>query len=66
MKKGYTQPELADLAKVGVKTISRAEGGVDNLGLETYEKLFKALDLSLNDIAELTKTFSTDELAVTI
>ncbi|MBE1555653.1 helix-turn-helix domain-containing protein [Sporosarcina limicola] len=68
IQKGYTQPKLAELSGVSIKTISRAEGGVDNLGLDAYEKLFKALDLSMSDVAKLTLKFSssTDELAITI
>lgn len=64
---GYSQQELADKADVGLKTISRAEGGFDNLSTETYDKIFRALDLSVRDVAEamIQLKASDDELAAT-
>lgn len=52
MKCGYSQQELAKKANTGLKTISRAEGGFDNLSTETYDKIFHALNLSIRDVAE--------------
>lgn len=52
VEQGYSQKELAEKAKVGLKTISRAEGGYDNLSTETYTKIFKVLNLSIQDIAK--------------
>ena len=53
MEQGLTQKELADLAGVGLKTITRAEGGFENLGTSTYNNLFKALKLNTAAVAEL-------------
>ncbi len=53
MEKGLTQKELAEKAGVGDKTITRAEGGSENLGTLTYDNIFKALDLSTVAVAEL-------------
>lgn len=63
---GYSQKELSKLANVGQKTISRAEGGFDNLSTETYNKIFHALNLSVRDIAEAMIQLGIDEQAVTI
>ncbi|MCG7334302.1 helix-turn-helix transcriptional regulator [Sporosarcina sp. ACRSM] len=63
---GYSQKELAQLAHVGQKTISRAEGGFDNLSTETYDKIFDALNLGVREIAEAMIQLGTDEQAVTI
>lgn len=63
---GYSQRELADIANVGQKTISRAEGGFDNLSIETYNKIFHALKLSVRDVAEAMIQLGIDEQAVTI
>ncbi|WP_173918995.1 helix-turn-helix domain-containing protein [Halobacillus sp. Marseille-Q1614] len=48
-----TQKQLADKANVGVKTVHRAEGGTNNLGVQTYEKLFKALGINKEKYAEI-------------
>lgn len=53
MEKGLTQRELAEKAGVGLKTVTRAEGGSDNLGTLTYENLFRALDLNTTAVAEM-------------
>jgi transcriptional regulator with XRE-family HTH domain len=52
MECGFSQQELAQKANTGLKTISRAEGGLDNLSTETYDKIFRALKLSVRDVAE--------------
>ena|SRR5690625_3168659 len=52
MEYGYSQQELATKANTGLKTISRAEGGFDNLSTETYDNIFQALDLGVRDVAE--------------
>lgn len=67
MQYGYTQEELANKANIGLKTISRAEGGVDNLSTVTYDKIFRSLDLSVKDIAQamLQLQSNDDELAAT-
>ncbi|WP_368901858.1 helix-turn-helix domain-containing protein [Oceanobacillus oncorhynchi] len=64
---GYTQEQLASKAKTGLKTISRAEGGFDNLSTATYDKIFNALNLSIKDIAEamIQLQANNDELAAT-
>ncbi|SIS48207.1 helix-turn-helix domain-containing protein [Salimicrobium flavidum] len=48
-----TQKELAEKAGVGLKTITRAEGGTGNLGVHTYEKIFRALGVSPREYAEM-------------
>ena len=63
---GYSQKELAEIAVVGQKTISRAEGGFDNLSTETYNKIFHALNLTVREVAEAMIQLSVDEQAVTI
>ncbi|MGV2623277.1 UNVERIFIED_CONTAM: helix-turn-helix transcriptional regulator [Halobacillus marinus] len=50
-----TQKQLAERAGVGVKTIHRAEGGSDNLGVQTYEKIFEALGIQKRDYADVFK-----------
>ncbi|GGP15565.1 helix-turn-helix transcriptional regulator [Oceanobacillus neutriphilus] len=67
MQYGYTQEELANKANIGLKTISRAEGGFDNLSTVTYDKIFRSLDLSVKDIAQamLQLQSNDDELAAT-
>jgi len=67
MQYGYSQKELADKAGTGLKTITRAEGGFDNLSTQTYDKIFRALDLSVKDVAEamIQLKASDDELAAT-
>lgn len=44
MEQGLTQKELADKASIGLKTITRAEGGFENLGTTTYNAILRALD----------------------
>ncbi|WP_078598555.1 helix-turn-helix domain-containing protein [Evansella clarkii] len=53
MKRNLTQKQLAARAGIGIKTIHRAEGGSDNLGVQTYEKIFRALDIQPRDYAQL-------------
>lgn len=67
MQLGYSQQELACIARTGLKTISRAEGGFDNLSTETYDKIFKALNLSVKEVAAAMLQLKTDndELAAT-
>ncbi|GIO19486.1 hypothetical protein J18TS1_25860 [Oceanobacillus oncorhynchi subsp. incaldanensis] len=62
---GYTQEKLAKEANTALKTISRAEGGFDNLSTATYDKIFNALDLSVKDVAEamIQLQSNNDELA---
>lgn len=62
---GYSQKELARIADVGQKTLSRAEGGFDNLATETYNKIFQALRLSVREVAEAMIQLGVDEQAVT-
>lgn len=53
LKLGYSQKKLAEVAGIGVKTVSRAESGLENLSTEIYDKLFKALGLSVGDIGRI-------------
>jgi transcriptional regulator with XRE-family HTH domain len=55
MEKRITQLELAKLAGVGVKTIHRIEGGSGGITDKTYDKVFAALELSGDTIAESIK-----------
>lgn len=68
MEHGYTQQELADLAKVEVGVIYQVEGGYDSLPTETYDKIFKALGLTTSDIAKAMFHFqkNNNEISVTI
>lgn len=52
MEYGYSQQELAIKANTGLKTISRAEGALDNLSIKIYNKIFHTLKLSAKDVAE--------------
>ncbi len=67
MELGISQQQLSRKAHTGLKTISRAEGGFDNLSTETYDKIFNALDLDVQDIAQamIQLKKSKDELSVT-
>lgn len=53
MEQGITQRELADKAGIGLKTITRAEGGFENLGIIMYNAIFRALGLSTASVAEM-------------
>lgn len=46
IKKGYTQQNLADLAKIGVVYISEIERGVKMPSLNIFIKIIDALDVS--------------------
>lgn len=59
MDKKITQKELAELANVGVKTIHRIEGGSGGVTDTTYQKVFAALEISNDEIAEAFKKKST-------
>jgi len=52
MELGYTQKELTSLANTSVNELARAEGGSGELSMETYERLFKALNLSAHDLSK--------------
>lgn len=52
MSKGLSQDELATMAEVTQKTISRVEGGNSNVTMNTYQKLFRILDISKEEVAE--------------
>jgi transcriptional regulator with XRE-family HTH domain len=57
VEKGISQSELAKLAGVENAIIYRAEGGSVNLGEEIYEKIFKALDLPVNEVKKIINEF---------
>lgn len=46
IEQGLTQMELAERAQVELITITKAEGGFENLGTVTYNNLFNALNLT--------------------
>jgi transcriptional regulator with XRE-family HTH domain len=50
-----TQNQLAKLANVSSKTIHRIEGGSGGVTDRTYEKVFKALKITGDDLAEALK-----------
>lgn len=50
IKRGLSQQELAIKANVELITITRAEGGFDKLSSETYNKIFRSLNLRSIDI----------------
>ncbi|MED3918620.1 helix-turn-helix transcriptional regulator [Priestia aryabhattai] len=52
LKSGLTQQELADKANVTVKTIHRAEGGSGGIVDKTYQKIFDALEITPQDMAD--------------
>lgn len=52
MELGYTQKELTSLANTSINELARAEGGSGELSMESYERLFKALNLSAHDLGK--------------
>lgn len=55
MERGITQKQLAEIADIGVKTVHRIEGGSGGVTDTTYGKVFAALEVSNDDIAEAFK-----------
>jgi len=55
MEKKLTQNRLAELADVSQKTIHRIEGGSGGITVNTYEKVFAALELSDENLADALK-----------
>ncbi|WP_299222974.1 serine hydrolase [uncultured Aquimarina sp.] len=51
--KGYTQEELSDRTKVGIRTIQRIEKGEVNPHLQTVKLLATALDIEVDDLLPL-------------
>jgi len=52
MELGYTQKVLTSLANMSVNDLAIAEGGSGELSMETYERLFKVLNLSAHDLGK--------------
>lgn len=52
MNNGLTQDELADLCNVSLKTIHQVEGGMSNITIATYMRLFDKLEISVQDVGE--------------
>lgn len=52
VRNGLTQQQLADKAKVGVKTIHRIEGGSGGITDTTYEKVLHALNVDWQEAVE--------------
>lgn len=46
MEQGITQQQLADKAGVSLEMISRVEGGFEDLGAATYQKLYALINNS--------------------
>lgn len=51
-QKGYTQQQIADIIAIDVSNYSRKENGDVRIYDEEWEKLAKALDVSVDDIKE--------------
>lgn len=51
-QKGYTQQQIADIIATDVSNYSRKENGDVRIYDEEWEKLAKALDVSVDDIKE--------------
>lgn len=51
-QKGYTQQQIADILATDVSNYSRKENGDVKIYDEEWEKLAKALDVSVDDIKE--------------
>ena len=52
-KKGYTQEEFADLAKIDYKYLQKIEGKKPpNLKIETIERLAKTFKISLSKLVD--------------
>jgi len=65
LKAKLTQQELADNAGVTVKTIHRAEGGSGGITDKTYQKIFDALAITPEDMADaLSKKSNAGERAL--
>jgi len=62
MEQGITKKELADKASIGLKTITRAEGGFENLGTTTYNAIFRVLGLGTAGVAELMYQMTHDQM----
>ncbi|MET1249313.1 helix-turn-helix transcriptional regulator [Sporolactobacillus sp. STCC-11] len=54
MRRGFSQDELASKAGVDKKTIYRVESGHSSISTETYNKLLKALDVTL-EVADVAR-----------
>lgn len=52
-----TQKQLADKAEVYLETIRRIEGGSGGITDQTYEKVFKVLDIKLQENEEFVHRF---------
>ncbi|WKB36336.1 helix-turn-helix transcriptional regulator [Terrilactibacillus sp. S3-3] len=50
MRRGLSQEELAKRAGVDKKSVYRVEGGHSRISSETYNKLLKALDVTLETV----------------
>lgn len=49
---GFTQQELADNANLSLETIAKIEAGSKKITMETYDKIFKALDISSTELSK--------------
>lgn len=61
MELNHTQSELSKLAKVSLKTIAIAEGGSYNLNTDTYDKIFRTLNMTPFDVAQYVLRFSKEQ-----
>lgn len=51
-KRGLSQEDLAELAQMSVKTISKLERGIGNMTINNLYKIAKVLDLDLGILTD--------------
>lgn len=52
MHLGFTQKELADLAGVSLKTVTRVEAGSNNVNVESFDKIFTTLGITVQEVSK--------------
>ncbi|WP_399629449.1 helix-turn-helix domain-containing protein [Sporosarcina sp. SG10008] len=63
-QKGFTQEQLAELAKVEKKLIPSIEGGVNLIDQSVYSKVYRALGVSKKEVAKWILTFEAESLSI--
>jgi len=63
-QKGFTQEQLADLAKVEKRLIPSIEGGVNLIDQSVYSKVYQALGVSKKEVAKWILTFEAESLSI--
>lgn len=49
---GFTQRKLAELSGVSLKTITRIEAGSTNVTVDSFEKVFDALEMTIQEVSK--------------